>query len=1148
MKGDFTRSTFKPDKHYSGVRMQQGRVQLDADWNEQVDIGTHRVETEAVDVIGGCGAPMHNAGFKLTDGPIPKISKGRYYVDGILCENDADVDLDKQLDLPVAALRDVITPRNVAVPDGLYIAYLDVWQRHITALEDDGIREVALGGPDTATRTKTVWQVRLLGPLPAPLTCVSEPTQWMNLLDRTQNGKLTARAEESNTARGLCMVPPSAGYRRLENQLYRVEIHEVDAGGTITLLKWSRDNGSIVTRWLDQKLSKREELIVSSIGRDDVLNFAPGQFVETIDDQRELRGEAGILIKLANAEDRVLTLDTADPNAATVLKTNFPDQIAGRPNHPKVRRWDGIVSKPGMDTWFELENGVQIRFENGKKHHAGDYWLIPARTATTDVEWPRDAANLPIPQPRLGIEHHYCKLGILERTTGSFKFSDCRKLFPPLTELTTLLYESGDGQEARPNELLQHSLSVRVVNGQAPVIDAKVKFTVETGNGSLSVAQPVATLAPDGIASCGWTLGNAASGTQRVQAKLLDAAGTPVPGQVLHFNATLNLDILLYVGGDGQEAMPGTPLSQTLRVRVINGQAPVNGAKVQFTLRQGGGNLPVAAPVTTGNDGIAECSWTLGITGTQVVDAILLDAIHNPVPGQIVRFGANVSVANQVAYDPSHCSNLAGANTVQDAIDILCRIRQGGCCVCVGKGGDYERLDEALKELIEKGERDICICLLHGDQEIGGIDIESRPGDRDLNIEIVGCGPGSRVTLHAPLRFLRVNSVVLRDFAIETAFIAETGGVLAFERCAEVSLRTCRLSGFTTEERGALLFIAGADRVRLDDNVFEALLPDSLLPTRLIFEKIGMDQLAKLYSLPDQGELRRTVFRRAALRVAERLAKLDIGARRELREKLFNEISSPEQRALQSRGEMLGYGKLTLELAAEEMNPGTAFDLLLDIWRIALKTRPGTAIILERPRKVAKDVLPELQRLVDTLDNDGFHLLEGNDIAGILSLYGPPAPLPFVEKALSPEVRKNLLKRLSEQSINLNNVFLGTLQVRGNQLVRVAVGREIVEELNKAAGIDQKVNFALDLFGRCLWDGNVIEGGRSLLVCRHLTMDANEFNKFVQPSDNNELVAGTLVADSSIYVANHGRRTGVILRNLSRLIEQVANQELAILS
>ena len=38
MKGDFSRITFDPKKHYSRVLMQQGRVQLDADWNEQAAI------------------------------------------------------------------------------------------------------------------------------------------------------------------------------------------------------------------------------------------------------------------------------------------------------------------------------------------------------------------------------------------------------------------------------------------------------------------------------------------------------------------------------------------------------------------------------------------------------------------------------------------------------------------------------------------------------------------------------------------------------------------------------------------------------------------------------------------------------------------------------------------------------------------------------------------------------------------------------------------------------------------------------------------------------------------------------------------------------------------------------------------------------
>ena len=46
MKGDFTRSTYDRHNHYRSVRMQQGRVQLDADWNEQADITLHRIETD----------------------------------------------------------------------------------------------------------------------------------------------------------------------------------------------------------------------------------------------------------------------------------------------------------------------------------------------------------------------------------------------------------------------------------------------------------------------------------------------------------------------------------------------------------------------------------------------------------------------------------------------------------------------------------------------------------------------------------------------------------------------------------------------------------------------------------------------------------------------------------------------------------------------------------------------------------------------------------------------------------------------------------------------------------------------------------------------------------------------------------------------
>jgi hypothetical protein len=93
MKGDFSRKTFDARKRYSGVLMQQGRVQLDADWNEQLELQHYRTEVETKDVVGLCGVPKDSDGFRIEpltpDGlghPTDlAISTGRIYVDGLLC-------------------------------------------------------------------------------------------------------------------------------------------------------------------------------------------------------------------------------------------------------------------------------------------------------------------------------------------------------------------------------------------------------------------------------------------------------------------------------------------------------------------------------------------------------------------------------------------------------------------------------------------------------------------------------------------------------------------------------------------------------------------------------------------------------------------------------------------------------------------------------------------------------------------------------------------------------------------------------------------------------------------------------------------------------------------------------------------------------
>jgi hypothetical protein len=427
MKGDFTRNTYKERNHYSRVLMQQGRVQLDADWNEQLDIAAHVDRTVRRDVIGHCGGPQGSdadgnplAGFLITpDGGDVRISAGRYYVGGILAENETERLFTDQVDYREAAL---------PADPGSYLFYLDVWERHLTALDDGDIREVALGGPDTTTRARVMAQVKWEA-IEDGAGCQDFGPGWIpDGMERT--GRLAARSEPDPSSTDPCIVPEAAGYRRLENQLYRVEVHESGGLGSATF-KWSRENGSIVTRWLSQD---GDNLTVSSAGRDSVLGFASQEWVELTDEIREQAGLPGTLVMIDNIDGNILTID---PGTATG-STNLVDFDSGT---ARIRRWesDGLlnVSVPGEnDGWIGLEEGVEIKFQTGQ-FQTGDYWLIPARTLLGDVLWDVEAGTGPEGfQLAHGIKHSYCPLAIGPFSGETWEvLVDCRRLFPPLTEI-----------------------------------------------------------------------------------------------------------------------------------------------------------------------------------------------------------------------------------------------------------------------------------------------------------------------------------------------------------------------------------------------------------------------------------------------------------------------------------------------------------------------------------------------------------------------------------------------------------------------------------------------------------------------------------------------------------------------------------------
>lgn len=495
MKGDFTRDTFLETHRFTRVLMQQGRVQLDADWNEQTSILLHVLRSLTADVVGRFGGPAGNLGYVVT--PNGKgdfsLSTGHYYVDGILCENLPDnytssangLFYTQQKDLPGAALLkapDTGSGQN-------YLVYLDVWEQHVTSLVDAEIREVALNGPDTASRARLVTQVKVTSSLPdgdipgAPtgfpdwLTWLFDtskgPSRWDQFVNTQQaavRGMLKARGRQPTSKdTTVCLASPDSHYRGVENQLYRVEIQrggnawdeKTGAAGQAgaATFKWSRENGCVVFA-VDQLVTSSA---VVERAQDDRLGLHVGEWVEVVNDATELSGQPGPLAE-------VVAITPTDDPTRQLVQLRAPDNVtlptyepADQPSHPLLRRWDSRVVTQAMDpqekkalleatggavlveegTWLDLENGVQVWFDPlnaaaNEAYRSGDYWLIPARTAIEDVLWPGEP-DAPISQPPNGVTHHYAPLAILpvgKTAAGGGAAATLQAPFKTLTDLT----------------------------------------------------------------------------------------------------------------------------------------------------------------------------------------------------------------------------------------------------------------------------------------------------------------------------------------------------------------------------------------------------------------------------------------------------------------------------------------------------------------------------------------------------------------------------------------------------------------------------------------------------------------------------------------------------------------------------------------
>ncbi len=72
-------------------------------------------------------------------------------------------------------------------------------------------------------------------------------------------------------------------------------------------------------------------------------------------------------------------------------------------------------------------------FRPDGEYTRGDYWLVPARTATGSVEWPQNAAGEALLQEPTGVRVHHAPLAWVK---GPTTVVDLRQTFAPLTAST----------------------------------------------------------------------------------------------------------------------------------------------------------------------------------------------------------------------------------------------------------------------------------------------------------------------------------------------------------------------------------------------------------------------------------------------------------------------------------------------------------------------------------------------------------------------------------------------------------------------------------------------------------------------------------------------------------------------------------------
>nr|MBP6750152.1 hypothetical protein [Xanthomonadaceae bacterium] len=373
---------------------------------------------------------------------------GRFYADGLQATKEAHGTYWTQADLPSpdpAALAPVaVGSRRVD------LAYLDVWERPIGYVEHADLRDVALDGADTCTRTQLIAQVRLLKGIEVPFANVAQPPNAiLSGLLGIGRGILTTKDKPAATidpCADPCEPKIEGPYLGEGNRLFRVEIHRAgDVGAlldpTTARYKWSRENAATTTALIEDAQAGTTSVLVEkpelyAVGElieisDDLVDLVTGAYEDRIGHSHHTRGE---LRKISTVNLQTRRISWEDASVVDALEIPFHQPLPRTlriARHAKMSRWDGVgVCEPGD---IVLADGVVIEF-GGEDLRPGDYWLFATRAIDRSIESLIEA-------PARGIRHQYYPLASIYRARENLASPErvfCEDLRPRFASLSEL--------------------------------------------------------------------------------------------------------------------------------------------------------------------------------------------------------------------------------------------------------------------------------------------------------------------------------------------------------------------------------------------------------------------------------------------------------------------------------------------------------------------------------------------------------------------------------------------------------------------------------------------------------------------------------------------------------------------------------------